>query len=96
MTYRFTSAALSELRESTLQYEAKEEGLGARFLAEVGGAVGRILAAPEAWRRLSPRTRRCLTHRFPYGVLYQIRQDEILIVSVMDLRRNPVSWRKYL
>jgi hypothetical protein len=96
MTYRFTSAALRELRDALLDYESKEQGLGARFLAEVDGAIARILMAPEAWRRLSVRTRRCLLHRFPFGVLYRIRGAEILVVSVMDLRRDPVCWKNYL
>jgi hypothetical protein len=96
MTYRFTSAALRELRDALLDYESKEQGLGARFLAEVDGAIARILMAPEAWRRLSARTRRCLLHRFPFGVLYRIRGAEILVVSVMDLRRDPVCWKHYL
>ena len=96
MTYRFTSAALSELRGALLAYESKERGLGKRFLAEVDGTISRILMAPEAWRRLSARTRRCLVHRFPFGVLYQIRGGEVLVVSVMDLRRDPASWRKHL
>ena len=96
MTYRFTSAALSELKDALLDYESKEQGLGRRFLAEVDRAIARILMAPEAWRRLSARTRRCLVHRFPFGVLYQIRGVEILVVSVMDLRRDPACWRKYL
>jgi hypothetical protein len=96
MTYRFTSAALKELKVALLDYEAKERGLGVRFLAEIDGAIARILMAPEAWRRLSVRTRRCLVHRFPFGVLYQIRGVEILVVSVMDLRRDPVCWKDYL
>jgi len=96
MTYHFTSAALSELRYALLDYEGKERGLGARFLSEVDGTIARILMAPEAWGRLSARTRRCLVHRFPFGVLYQIRGAEILVVSVMDLRRDPACWRKYL
>ena len=96
MIYRFTSAALTELKRACLGYDRKEAGLGIRFLAEVDQAVTRIVMAPEAWRPLSARTRRCLVHRFPFGVLYQIRSREILIVSVMDLRRDPESWRKHL
>ena len=96
MTYRFTSAALRELRESALYYDEAENGLGSRFLDEVEGALERILAEPEAWRQLSQRTRRCRTHRFPFGLIYQIRTDEILIVSVMDLRRDPKRWRDLL
>jgi hypothetical protein len=84
MNFRFTSAALHELSEALNYYENAENGLGGEFLDEVEGALARILAAPEAWRMLSRRTRRCRTHRFPFGIIYQIRPDEILVVAVMD------------
>jgi len=92
--YRFTSSALAEVSKATLHYEKQEKGLGGDFLDEVDATLARILANPHAWHPLSPRTRRCRTHRFPFGVIYQIRPDEILIVSVMDLRRDPTSWRE--
>jgi toxin ParE2 len=91
--YRFTSAALSELREAVLYYEQQESGLGATFLDEVDGAIDRILRFPNAWHPMSARTRRCRTHRFPFGLFYQIRADEILITAAMDLRRDPRRWR---
>ena len=94
--YRFTSAALAELKEATLYYEDRENGLGAVFLDEVDATVERILQNPHAWHPLSPRTRRCRTHRFPFGLIYQIRPDEILITSVMDLHRDPSRWRDLL
>ena len=96
MDFRFTSAALQELREALQYYENVENGLGSRFLNEVEGAVARILEAPEAWRMLSRRTRRCRTHRFPFGLIYQVRGSEILILSIMDLRRDPKRWRDLL
>lgn len=94
--YRFTSAALTELRQATLYYEQRENGLGAAFLDEIQATVERILRHPFAWHALSARTRRCRTHRFPFGLIYQIRVDEILITSVMDLRRDPDSWKDLL
>lgn len=93
---RFTSAALSELRQATLYYEEQENGLGVIFLDEIDAAVERILANPQAWDPLPPRTRRCRTHRFPFGLLYQVRRDEILITAVMDLRRDPTRWEDLL
>ncbi len=94
--YRFTSAALTELRHAILYYEQRENGLGTAFLNEIEATLNRILYHPTAWHQLSPRTRRCRTHRFPFGLIYQIRTDEILITSVMDLRRDPASWRDLL
>jgi len=37
--YRFTSAALFELKESALYYEQKENGLGIIFLDEIDATV---------------------------------------------------------
>ena len=91
--YRFTSAALSELSEALTYYEREQPGLGVRFLDEISSAIDRILRFPRAWHPVSARSRRCRTHRFPCGLLYQIRLDEILITAVMDLRRDPKRWR---
>lgn len=94
--YRFTSVALKELRQAILYYEQREDGLGAAFLDQVDATISRILQNPAAWHPLSLRTRRCRTHRFPFGLIYQIRPDEILITSVMDLRRDPKRWQDFL
>jgi len=91
--YRFTSAALSELREATLYYEQQEKGLGVKFLDEIDATIDRMLRFPRAWHPVSARSRRCRTHRFPFGLLYQVRPDGVLITAVMDLRRDPRRWR---
>ena len=96
MKVRFASTAELELKEAMEFYESARTGLGAEFLAEVEATTDLIESFPLAWTSLSPRTRRCRTHRFPYGLFYQVRSDEILIVSVMDLRRDPKRWEQYL
>ncbi|HEV2695689.1 MAG TPA: type II toxin-antitoxin system RelE/ParE family toxin [Verrucomicrobiae bacterium] len=95
MKVRFSSAAESELKEAMEYYES-QAGLGLDFVTEVEATVLLIESFPQAWTSLSPRTRRCRTHRFPYGLFYQIRPDEILVVSVMDLRRDPKGWENHL
>lgn len=96
MKARYTSSAELELKEAMQFYEAAKPGLGAELVAEVEAAVKLIQSHPLAWTPLSARTRRCRTHRFPFGLIYQVRSDEILIVSVMDLRRDPKRWEQYL
>lgn len=92
----FLDSAEAELIEAVAYYNDESEGLGFEFGAEVNRTIGRILAHPTAWTGLSKRTRRCRTNRFPYGILYQIRGELVLIVAVMHLRRHPTSWRKRL
>ena len=96
MKARFTSTAELELKEAMEFYQSAQAGLGADFLAEVQATTQLIEFFPLAWTALSPRARRCRTHRFPYGLFYQVRRDEILIVAVMDLRRDPKRWEQYL
>jgi hypothetical protein len=81
---------LSPLRPSGLNqaidyYESCQKGLGKAFAKEVYEAIKRILAFPEAWTPLSIHTRRCLTQRFPFGIIYQILPNNILIVAVAQL-----------
>jgi toxin ParE2 len=92
---RFIAAAEFELKKVIEYYEAAESGLGARFLKEVDAATDRIVRHPLAWAPISSRTRRCRVNHFPHGLFYQIRPDEILIVTVVDLRRNPERWDEF-
>lgn len=74
-------------------YNQQSEGLGGQFALEVRKTLDRISAFPEACPVLSERTRRCRVRRFPYGVIYHIQDDTLLIVAVMHLRRHPAAWR---
>jgi plasmid stabilization system protein ParE len=88
--------AVTELREAVEYYNQQSEGLGFEFAAEVRRTIARIVQFPDAWSVLSVRTRRCRTNRFPYGIVYQVRDDAILVVAVMHLRRHPETWQSRL
>jgi plasmid stabilization system protein ParE len=93
---RFLRAAREDLREAAKYYEAQRPGLGAEFREEVRSTVERIKSVPDAWHPLSKNTRRCQTRRFPYGVIYQARSDEVIIVAVAHLHREPGHWKDRL
>ena len=89
----FLSPAKDELTEAITYYNGQSEGLGYEFAAEIKKTLERIVHYPNAWFKLSSRTHRCRTNRFPYGVIYQIRKETILILAVMHLSREPETWK---
>jgi mRNA-degrading endonuclease RelE of RelBE toxin-antitoxin system len=93
---RFLSIAEIELDDAIAYYEEKDNGLGLRFLLEIRNTVERIVAYPEAWNPLSTNARRCRMKVFPYGIIYQIRHNEILIVAISSLHREPGYWKDRL
>ena len=83
-------------KDAISYYNTQSEGLGYEFAAELKRTLERIAQYPDAWFKLSKRTRRCRTNRFPYGVIYQIREETLLIVAVMHLSREPEGWKSRL
>lgn len=94
MKTRFLDAAELELEEAIRHYDNIRPELGADFRREVNQALDRIEQMPLAWSRLRKDIRICRTHRFPYGLVYQIREDHALVIAVMHLHRRPGYWRK--
>ena len=82
MEIRFLEIAERELDEAVTYYNVESPGLGDEFLLQFLNAVERIRQYSEAWQRFSQNTRRCRVHRFPWGVIYQILESEILVVAV--------------
>jgi hypothetical protein len=66
---------------------------GSDFIAAVDQAIDQILDSPTRGQVLDEDVRRCLTRVFPYGVLYTIEPDFVLIVAVMHCSREPGYWK---
>ncbi|MFI4862152.1 MAG: type II toxin-antitoxin system RelE/ParE family toxin [Phycisphaerales bacterium JB063] len=93
MNIRFHPEADQEFLDAIDVYESQQPGLGEDFHAEVMATVARITHSPLAWPVLQGDVRRCLSHRFPYGVLYSVESDVIYILAVMHLRRRQGYWK---
>jgi len=94
MKYSFHPEAKEELLEAIIYFEGYRSGLGLEFSKEIFSTIHRIIHFPSAWSKFSENTRRCLTNRFPYGVIYRIIEEEVIIIAVMQLNREPDYWKK--
>jgi|SRR4051812_15185571 hypothetical protein len=94
MNFTFHPEARVEFIEAIAYYESCREGLGLRFSREVHATINRITLRPTAWPQISDNTRRCLTRRFPFGLIYEVRQTDILIIAISHLNREPEYWEK--
>jgi plasmid stabilization system protein ParE len=89
----FRPGARVELREAQRWYEEQVAGLGVEFAKAVERAVEAIVQYPLAFTEVEPEFRQCVMPRFPYSLIYRVRESTIVIVAVHHQRRDPDAWR---
>ena len=94
MIYSFHPDAEVEFNVSIDYYEKCQTNLGLEFANEVYKTIQRVLDFPNAWQPLDGDIRRCLTNRFPFGIIYYQRKSEIVILAIMQLNRKPNYWKE--
>lgn len=92
-TVSFHEAAEAELNEAAGYYELESPGLGVAFLEDIRLAVDHISRVPAAATLLLGRVRRKLLLRFPYAVVYSLRESGIRILAIAHHKRRPFYWR---
>ena len=93
MIYSFHPAAEAELNQAVDYYDECQKGLGRNSSRKCIARSKTSLHFPMRGRRFQSSTRRCLSKRFPYGIVYQVAGEEILIIAVMNLSRTPDYWQ---
>jgi plasmid stabilization system protein ParE len=92
LDFRFSAEAREELQATWRYYEARRTGLGDEFGHEVSHAISRIcrnatVGSPYAGEKV------LRVHRFPYGVVYRLIDERIVILAIAHLRRRPGYWK---
>lgn len=92
MKLRFLLLAQRELDDAVAWYNEQAAGAGQEFLDELDRAARRAVAFPMSCPEIEPGLRRCLLARFPYGIIYGVDQEMIIVVAVAHLHREPGYW----
>jgi plasmid stabilization system protein ParE len=95
MTRRFILRPLAEadLDDAARWYEEERVGLAQRFLNDADRTFARIRERPLQFPSVSSDVRRALLHTFPYAVYFRASDGTIVVLGVLQLRRNPNVWR---
>ena len=94
MKYVFHPEALTEYAEAVEYYSKQRMKVAQAFIDAVEDAIYRIRESPNRWTVVDEDVRRCLTQKFPYGILYTVEQEYILILAVMHCSREPKYWKR--
>lgn len=84
--------AEEDITDAFLWYEEQSPGLGKRFLEDIDTKFSFLETSPFSSSILYKNTRRLLLKRFPYSLFYQIEEKQIVVLSCLHTRRNPIQW----
>ena len=89
---RTSPSASAEFAEAVRWYELKRPGLGSEFFDAVAAAGDLIKTQPSVGASRG-RARSWLIPRFPYRLVYRVREADIYIVAVAHSSRKPDYWK---
>lgn len=82
-----------DIQAAALWYEDQRAGLGMRFLSELDEVFRRIENNSKQFPQLEGEVRRALLRHFPYGVHFVEGPDDVAILAVLHLHREPDMWK---
>jgi hypothetical protein len=95
MIIEITSDALIDLEEGFAFYQRQSEGLGAYFISCLTSDI-EALAYFGGIHEVVNGHYRALSKRFPFCIYYDIKDDTLIVLAVLDARRNPLWIRQRL
>jgi plasmid stabilization system protein ParE len=92
MKVRFIKPAQAEVDDAVVWYNSQSSTLAIQFLDDLDRSVRRVAAYPQSSAKIEEDFRRCLLSRFPYGIIYGIDSETVIVIAVAHLHREPRYW----
>ena len=90
---RIHSQAQQEIEEAFDWYFKRSPEAAGAFLDEIDASLAQIASRPQLYPAYTRNTRRRILASFPYSVIFQEKDDVILVVAVAHAKRRPGYWR---
>ncbi len=85
-----------ELAEASDWYDAQDKSLADELLHTFAQTIRSIVENPFQYQIIRGKARRANLGKFPYGLIYTVSDDEIVIISCFHGRRHPRNWQNRL
>ena len=90
---RIRSEAREEIELGFEWYLQRSPKAADALLVEVDYSLAQIVSHPGLHPRYTKNTRRCILEKFPYFVVFQERDDAILVIALAHAKRRFGYWR---
>jgi len=85
--------AYEEVTEAANFYESRQKNLGVKFLNSVEEALKMLQSNPLMWKADSIGRRKYHIKRFPFQLIYKMKESNIFILAVAHTSRRPGYWK---
>lgn len=86
--------AETDIKEGFDYYESCRDNLGYDFLLCIEESFEKIQRNPSGFKTVYRNIRRTFVRRFPFGIYFVISDNNVSILAVAHVRRNPSHWQK--
>ena len=91
MKIRIAEEAFADLDDGYWFYEDQELGIGDYFASTLRAEIEELRITAGIHKRAYRDYHRVLSRVFPYAIYYTLDQDQVIVWSVIDCRRDP-AW----
>lgn len=81
--------AIAEIEDAFYYYEEQQKGLGDAFEKFVDKTINAIIKTPSGFKTISNERRQAVVKKFPFVIVYEIFENNIVIFAVFHTSRNP-------
>lgn len=86
--------AQKDISEAYHWYEERSEGLALQFAKVTDACLESIRRNPQRYPKIHKQIQRALLKRFPFAVHFLVRNETVIVVGCIDVRRSPRLWKK--
>ena len=99
LSIRWSTRAADRLEEAVLYLESVRKGAGLRLLEQTNDALKRASEHPESNPTIPGEpntTRKIVISKFGYWIIYDVKDDLLVVLTVWSAIREPKSYRSDL